>query len=229
MSSSRIAIVGGGGYVGQALTVALSGKGHELLIVDFQECPPIIQDLEHVTYMQASIVHGQQIRLLFAEFRPTLVVHLASMGMSGSAMLDPKCHAVNVQGTASLINICLEQSIPNMIYTSSYNAVFGGKEIVNGDETLPYFPLDQHSDKYGPTKAMAEELVLKANGTPMRNKELFKTAAIRPAAIYGDDEQRHLPRIVKHIDNGLFLFKIGKATVDWVEISNLVRHHFSNI
>ena len=32
-----------------------------------------------------------------------------------------------------------------------------------GDETLPYFPLEQHEDSYSRTKAIAEELVLQAS------------------------------------------------------------------
>ena len=45
--------------------------------------------------------------------------------------------------------------------------------------------------------------------------------ALRPAAIYGEGEQRHLPRIIRHMDGGLFVAKIGNAVVDWVHIENL--------
>ena len=50
------------------------------------------------------------------------------------------------------------------------------------------------------------------------------TCAIRPAAIYGPGEQRHLPRIVNLAKLGLLPFKIGKANVksDWVYVDNLV-------
>lgn len=161
-------------------------------------------------------------RSALAEFSPLAVVHLASMGMSGSAMLSQMCRTVNVHGTSKLIDICIELDIPNFVYTSSYNVVYGGKPIINGDETLPYFPLHEHTDQYGPTKALAEQLVRKANGRRLKGAGVLKTACIRPAAIYGEEEQRHLPRIVKHIDTGLFQFRIGQATVDWVDITNLV-------
>ena len=50
------------------------------------------------------------------------------------------------------------------------------------------------------------------------------TCAIRPAAIYGPGEQRHLPRIVNLAKLGLLPFKIGEANVksDWVYVDNLV-------
>lgn len=50
------------------------------------------------------------------------------------------------------------------------------------------------------------------------------TCAIRPAAIYGPGEERHLPRILSLAKLGLAFFKIGGPDVktDWVYIDNLV-------
>ena len=31
----------------------------------------------------------------------------------------------------------------HLVYTSTYNVVFGGQVIRNGDESLPYLPLDK--------------------------------------------------------------------------------------
>ena len=38
---------------------------------------------------------------------------------------------------------CIKHSIPRLVYTSTYNVVFGGQTIVNGDESLPYFPIEK--------------------------------------------------------------------------------------
>jgi nucleoside-diphosphate-sugar epimerase len=220
MGRIHIALVGGSGFVGHNLSVALAEKGYNVLVIDNNDCN--IGESSSVTFRRANITDEVAMRSALAEFVPAVVIHLASMGMSGSAMLSPMCRTVNVHGTSKLIGICVELNIPNFLYTSSYNVVYGGKQIINGDESLPYFPLDQHTDQYGPTKAMAEQLVLKANGRRLKGAGYFRAACIRPAAIYGEDEQRHLPRIVKHIDTGLFQFRIGSATVDWVDVSNLV-------
>lgn len=50
------------------------------------------------------------------------------------------------------------------------------------------------------------------------------TCVIRPAAIYGPGEERHLPRIVTLAKLGLCTFRIGNAAVktDWVYVDNLV-------
>lgn len=216
----RFALVGGSGFVGQSLTKSLSDQGYAVLVIDNVDQSPALRS--GVLFRKASVTDEAAMRMALESFGATHVIHLASMGMSGSAMLSPLCKTVNVHGTSTLVDICVDLSIPHFIYTSSYNVVYGGREIINGDESLPYFPLDKHTDQYGPTKALAEQLVLKANGRRLKNGGVFKTAAIRPAAIYGEEEQRHLPRIVKHIDIGLFQFKIGRAVVDWVDVDNLV-------
>ena len=56
----------------------------------------------------------------------------------------------------------------------------------------------------------------------------LSTCSLRPAAIYGVEEQRHLPRILQFIDCGLFFFRIGSATVDWVHVDNLVIQGFDD-
>lgn len=57
-----------------------------------------------------------------------------------------------------------------------------------------------------------------------KNGKKFYTCAIRPAAIYGPGEERHLPRIVSLAKLGLVPFRIGEANVktDWIYVDNLV-------
>lgn len=57
-----------------------------------------------------------------------------------------------------------------------------------------------------------------------KNGVRLYTCAIRPAAIYGPGEERHLPRILSLAKMGLALFKVGSSSVktDWVYVENLV-------
>lgn len=56
------------------------------------------------------------------------------------------------------------------------------------------------------------------------NRKCLYTCAVRPAAIYGPGEERHLPRIVSLAKLGLVPFKIGEPSVktDWIYVDNLV-------
>lgn len=50
------------------------------------------------------------------------------------------------------------------------------------------------------------------------------TCSLRPAAIYGEGERRHFPRILRVIRKNMFCFTIGDvdAKCDWVHVDNFV-------
>lgn len=157
------------------------------------------------------------------------VFHIASYGMSGREQLNRHLiEAVNVQGTQNVLKACIELGVPRLVYTSTFNVVFGGQVIENGDESLPYLPLHLHPDHYSRTKSLAEMAVIKANGTALRGSPgELRTCALRPAGIYGPGEQRHLPRIVGYIERGIFRFVYGNPSslVEFVHVDNLVSAH----
>lgn len=96
------------------------------------------------------------------------VFHLASFGMSGKEMLQSRrIDEVNLDGTSHVLSSCLKFGVGRLVYTSTYNVVYGGQEIRNGTENLPYFPVEKHVDPYGRSKALAEQLVLRTNNRPL--------------------------------------------------------------
>ncbi|KAL6996009.1 hypothetical protein U1Q18_006147 [Sarracenia purpurea var. burkii] len=220
-------VTGGLGFVGSALCLELVRRGaHHVRVLDLQTTSPWSHHLRNkgVNCIRGDVTCKKDVQraLRGAE----CVFHLASYGMSGKEMLQyGRVDEVNINGTCHVLEACVEHGIKRLVYVSTYNVVFGGKEIANGDETLPYFPLDDHVDPYGRSKSIAEQLVLKSNGRPFKkqNGKLY-TCSIRPAAIYGPGEERHLPRIIHLSKLGLIPFKIGNARVktDWVYLDNLV-------
>lgn len=93
------------------------------------------------------------------------VIHLASYGGSGKEMVRARwIEEVNVEGTRKVLETCVKKGITKVVYLSSNGVVFGGKEIENGDETLPYLASNQYVGPYDRTKSIAEQLVLKNNG-----------------------------------------------------------------
>jgi nucleoside-diphosphate-sugar epimerase len=199
----RVLIIGGCGFVGSSLSRHLASQSYLICIVDlFIPSQQIDQKAggNSIRYLQADISKLAELEKVFSDFKPTLVIHLASWGMSGSPMLDPRCHQINVDGTRNAVTLCQRYDVKGFVYTSTYNVIFGGREIVNGDESLPYFPVAGHPDQYGPSKTAAEQLALSANGTKTSNGSTLITCSLRPAAIYGPEEQRHFPRIVSIMD-----------------------------
>ena len=220
--AQKILLVGGSGFVGQNLSKHFMAEHrHQVGVFDFQL--PKIGLGKEVFYHHGSILSLTDLMQCFTEFKPTIVVHLASCGMSGSSMLDESSSNININGTENVIRACKSMNVRFLIYTSTYNVVYGGLPIFNGNEDMPIFPVEKHSDRYGPSKAISESMILKSNGETLSGGGTLLTCSLRPAAIYGEDEQRHLPRIIKHIDSGLFFVRIGRAIVDWLHINNLVQ------
>ncbi|XP_067912881.1 putative short-chain dehydrogenase/reductase family 42E member 2 [Heterodontus francisci] len=159
------------------------------------------------------------------------VYHAASYGMSGTEQLHKELiESVNIGGTRQIIDVCFHWNIPSLIYTSTINVVFGGQQIDQGDEqTVPYVPLHKHVDHYSKTKAIADQMVLAADGTPLEvpGGDTFRTCVLRPPGIYGPQEQRHLARVAVNIERRLFSFTLGNpdAKMNWVHVDNLVQAH----
>lgn len=217
-----IAVAGGCGFVGQHLCEDLLARNYKLVLIDVAPLPSSLADHPNLSYRKVDLTDKTTIDKVFEEFSPETVINISGWGMSGADMLSKKCFQVNVQGTHNLIEACKDHDIEFFIHTSTYNVVFHGKPIVNGDESIPYPPDDQHLDCYSHSKSISEQYVLSQNGQACKSSgKLLKTSCIRPAAIYGEGEMRHIPRILRHIDSNAFLFTIGDATVDWVHVENL--------
>ncbi|GAV65834.1 3Beta_HSD domain-containing protein [Cephalotus follicularis] len=228
IEGNTFVVTSGLGFVGSALCLELVRRGAQRVrAFDLRLNSPRSDDLNAhgVQCIQGDIARKSDVER--AVRGADCVFHLASYGMSGKEMLQfGRVDEVNVNGTCHVLDACLEFGIRRLVYVSTYNVVFGGKEIVNGNETLPYFPIDDHVDSYSRSKSIAEQLVLKNNGRPFRKDKQRRlyTCAVRPAAIYGPGEERHLPRIISLAKLGLIPFKIGDASVktDWVFVDNLV-------
>ena len=133
------------------------------------------------------------------------VFHVASWGMSERAQLETqRIEEINVGGTTNVVQACVEAGVAALVLTYTYNVVFGGQEVCDGDESMPPWPPSRHVDAYSRTKTLAEAVVLAADRTPLpgRPGRVLRTCAIRPAAIWGPGEQRHLPRVVRRARGG---------------------------
>lgn len=208
-----------------SLALSLHQKGSKIIL--FDTTAPKRDMPEGIVFTQGDIREYEHVQKVLAGV--DCVFHIASYGMSGREQLNQHViEAVNVQGTQNVLKACVELGVPRLVYTSTFNVVFGGQVIQNGDESLPYLPLHLHPDHYSRTKSIAEMAVLQANGTALKDGSgVFRSCALRPAGIYGPGEQRHLPRVVGYIEKGIFRFVYGEPSslVEFVHVDNLVSAH----
>uniref|UniRef100_A0A3Q3NE34 Short chain dehydrogenase/reductase family 42E, member 2 n=1 Tax=Mastacembelus armatus TaxID=205130 RepID=A0A3Q3NE34_9TELE len=214
----EVVVTGGAGYFGFRLGKELASQGMSVILLDMNKPPCDIPD--------GAIFYQSDIRDYSSLYKicegVDCIFHTASYGMSGPEQLrKEQVESVNVGGTNNVINVCKERSISRLVYTSTINVVFSGKPIEDGDEaSVSYVPSDMHMDHYSRTKAIAEQMILSANGGG-----LLRTCVLRPCGIYGPEERRHLHRV--NVERRLFSFRFGdpQARMNWVHVDNLVMAH----
>lgn len=222
-------VTGGLSSVGAALCLELMQRGaNEVRCFDSSSTSPFLPALKRnrVTCIIGDIKRKDQTDKALRGVN--CVFHLASHGISGKEMLQARqIDEVNLTGTCNILDSCVKCGVERLVFTSSYNVVFGGQQIENGNETMDYFPTETHLDSYGRCKALAEQLVLRSNGRSLKGKTDRKlhTCAIRPAAVYGPGEEHHVPRFLNLAQKGIFLCLIGGSGIktDWVYVDNLVQ------
>ncbi|XP_066546016.1 putative short-chain dehydrogenase/reductase family 42E member 2 [Amia ocellicauda] len=223
--AGKVLVTGGAGYVGHSLGRALAVSGVSVILLDLLK--------PRWEIPQGAVFHQSDIRDYDALFTACegvdCIFHTASYGMSGPEQLKKEqIESVNVWGTSNVINVCTQRSIPRLVYTSTVNVVFAGSPIEQGDEeTVPCVPLDKLVDHYSKSKAVADQMILSANGRTLKDGGFLRTCVLRPPGIYGPGERRHLQRVAVNIERRLFSFSFGNrnAKINWVHVDNLVMAH----
>ena len=213
-------VTGAAGHVGKTLAAHLAARNSA---ADVRRLDVVGDGVDY----RADVCDAAAVSKALRNPKSHLVfVHLASAGMSGAPMLDRAlCQRVNVDGTAACLRCCRAAASSttrvSFVYISTYNVVFHGQPVIRGDESAPYSAAADATDEYSASKAAAEALVLAADGGAGGR---LRTLALRPAAIFGEDEERHLPRIVGLMRKGLFAVGFGDAaaTQDWLHVDNFV-------
>ncbi|XP_058509939.1 putative short-chain dehydrogenase/reductase family 42E member 2 [Solea solea] len=225
VSPGKVLVTGGGGYFGFRLGKELARQGMSVILLDMNKPPSEVPD--GTTFYQSDIRDYPSLYKVCEGV--DCIFHTASYGMSGPEQLKKEqVESVNVGGTNNVINVCKERSIPRLVYTSTINVVFAGKPIEDGDESsVPCVPPDVHIDHYSRTKAIAEQMILSANGCSLKDGELLRTCVLRPCGIYGPEERRHLHRVMVNVERRLFSFRFGdpQSRMNWVHVDNLVLAH----
>ncbi|XP_070617299.1 putative short-chain dehydrogenase/reductase family 42E member 2 [Erythrolamprus reginae] len=215
-------VTGGAGYCGFHLTCALIQEGIGVVLLDRRQ--PKWELPKGAVFFQADVRDYDKV--FQASKGIDTVFHLASFGLSGGEQLQKikEIDSVNVGGTKVVIDVCKARNISKLIYGSSVIVVFGGDLVEDGDETLPYFPLEKQTDDYSKSKAIAEQMILAANGASLHGGETLQTCALRPSGIYGPGDDKNIPRFINIIQNYLlyFTFDTTGTWMNWTHVSNLI-------
>lgn len=208
----RVAVTGGGGFVGSNLVRQLLAQGMETRIIGRGSYPELAKagaipcrgDIRDQAFLEQAFSGCDT------------VFHVAAKaGIWGSR---EEYFSINLIGTENVLAACRKNQIPRLIYTSTPSVVFAGQDIVGGDESLPY--PDKFLCHYAASKAAAERAVLAANGLGLA------TVALRPHLVWGPGDTNLIPRLVERGRKGA-LKRVGEGQnlVDISYIDNVVYAH----
>lgn len=205
-------VTGGGGFLGGAIVRRLRARGDE------------VRSFARGNYPELEALGVQVVR---GEVADAGAVFVAAQGCDTVFHVAGKVgiwgryedyEQVNVQGTRNVIEACRHWHIRRLIHTSSPSVVFAGHDMEGVDESVPY---PEHFEAHYPqTKALAEQMVLEANGP------LLATVALRPHLIWGPGDNNLVPRVIARAKAGK-LVRVGHRAnkVDNIYIDNAADAH----
>lgn len=132
-----VAIVGGRGYLGQALYDHLAGQGIHCWIVGRQSAVEI-GPTASAEYRSSSPSLEKSIS------GATTVVHLATVTTPAIGAVDPNLDVENIKFTLALLNACSKEKVRHLIYASSGGTVYG-EASAPVDEQHPTNPMSSYA------------------------------------------------------------------------------------
>jgi len=209
-SLHKALVTGGGGFLGGAIVKQLVDRGKDVRSFSRNFYPELAQ--LGVEQIQGDIVDKTAVEQACKGVE--LVFHVAAKPGVWGNYAD--YYPTNVMGTQHVIDACKKHGVLRLVFTSSPSVVFDGTDMEGVDESAPY-PEKFHAH-YPKTKAIAEQLVIKAAG-----KDLM-TITLRPHLIWGPKDNHLVPRIIERAGR-LIRVGNGKNRVDTIYIDNAAEAH----
>ncbi len=161
----RILVTGGAGFIGSHMADRLLELGHEVVVLDdFNDYynpafkhRNIASSLKNPRFrlVEGNVASRSQVRALFSEVKPTMIIHLAARAGVRASLKDPFLYQqVNVEGTLNILENAREFGIKKITFGST-SSVYGLNSKVPFSEDDPVL---NTVSPYAATKLAAEAL-----------------------------------------------------------------------
>ncbi|ODQ77730.1 hypothetical protein BABINDRAFT_10053 [Babjeviella inositovora NRRL Y-12698] len=225
MSLDSVLLIGGAGFLGLHLIQQFweVSPRPQIHVFDVRPLPETLAtyftfDRDAIVFHQGDLTSETDVKEAIRTLGVSVIVHSASP-MHGLA--QEVYEKVNIHGTRNLLKCAKAMKVKAVVYTSSAGVIFNGQDIHNADESWPIPAVAM--DGYNETKAIAEEMVLKANSF----EDDFLTVALRPAGIFGPGDRQLVPglRAVARLGQSKFQIGDNNNLFDWTYAGNVADAH----
>jgi nucleoside-diphosphate-sugar epimerase len=206
-------VTGAAGFLGRYIVEQLVERGDRVRGLVRRSAPAL-------EALGVECVHGDVTELADVERAcrgVEVVFHVAAIaGIWGSWK---HYYQTNVLGTKNIISGCQHGRVGRLVFTSSPSVTFAGRDQNGVDESAPY--PTRWLAHYPHSKALAEQIVLAANG-----QQGLLTCSLRPHLIWGPHDQHLIPRLLDRARRGqLRQVGDGNNRVDAVFVENAAAAH----
>ncbi len=194
MSTAKVLLTGGAGYIGSHTAVELINKGFEVVVVDdlSRSEQRMIEGIEKITgkpvcFYKGNCTDASFLKSVFQKEKISSVIHFAAYKSVGESVENPLLYYRN--NLLSMVTLLAEMKsakVAQIIFSSSCT-VYGQPDQIPVDESAPF---KKAESPYGATKQMCERILEDAT---MADKNLkvvslryFNPVGAHPTALIGE-------------------------------------------
>ena len=175
-------VTGAAGFLGSNVCRILRARGERVRALVLKGDPAEKYVPEGIEIIHGDLLDNASLERFFAAGGDdeVYVIHCASI-VWVKVEANPKVHAVNVDGTANIIDQCVKHRVKKLVYISSTGAI---PELPAGEkikEVDHFWPKDGLVGYYSETKAEATQLVMDA----LKEHPELDACVIHPSGICG--------------------------------------------
>ena len=218
-------LVIGCGFVGRRLVNRLLERGEtDVRVFDIAPCDFWPGD-KRVQFIRGDVTKFEQINKACEGVHTIYATFAIIRFMERLAHQAFISYHINVTGTETLLEACKAQSCKRLIVTSSSHATTDehSEPRFNRDETAKLLSRADAHNHYGWTKAIADELAIKADGMRLASGGELEVTVVRPCSgVFGADDKLSFEKVMTMtVAPGVG----ANALMDWVYVENVVLGH----
>lgn len=192
--NKNVLVTGGAGYIGTHTIVELINSGYEVVVLDnFSNSEPksmngVSEILgKEIEVLEVDCCDKQKLAEVFEKYKFDSIIHFAGFKAVGESVELPlKYYGNNIQSTVNLLELMIEYSVSNIVFSSSAT-VYGQPDILPATEQTPQ---KKATSPYGMTKQMCEDIL---KDTAASNSAInaialryFNPIGAHPSALIGE-------------------------------------------